>query len=388
MPRKTFTLIDLDRDVWVREAALGPTDGGGPARAWSVRKRQLEGGLRAGVEVVEVECGALRFTLLPTRGMGIWKAWWQELEIGWQSPTRGPVHPRFVPLVEPSGLGWLAGFDELLCRCGLESNGAPEWNERGRLLWPLHGRIANLPAHELSVTVDGESGEIAVRGVVDETRLFGNKLRLISTTSVRPGEPLLRVRDEVVNLSGEPGELELLYHVNFGRPLLAPGSELVLPVKELSPRDARAAARAGEWNRYGEPEALRREEVFFSELFSGTDGRTRALLAAPEDSCGASLIWDATALPWFTQWKNPQLPADGCVTGLEPGTNFPNQRSFEKARKRVVGLAAGERRAFALDLAIHPDRASVAQARGEVERLTAGRTPLVHAHPSTRFAPL
>jgi len=152
----------------------------------------------------------MRMVVVPTRGMAIWKAWHRGVEIGWQAPVLGPVHPKFVSLAEADGLGWIAGFDELLCRCGLASNGAPEWDERGRLLWPLHGSIANLPAHALAITIDGDDGEIAIRGEVDETRLFGAKLRLVSTTTLRCDEPRIRIRDEVVNRSAEPGEFELL----------------------------------------------------------------------------------------------------------------------------------------------------------------------------------
>jgi len=388
MARRTVVLLDVERNVFVRDASLSPADVPGAARSWSVRKRALEGGLREGVEVVEIECGRLRAVLLPTRGMGIWKAWWGDLEIGWQSPARGPVHPRFVPLEQPDGLGWLRGFDELLCRCGLESNGAPEWDERGRLRWPLHGRIANLPAHELSVSVDGDLGEVSVRGVVDETRLFGSKLRLISTTTLRSGEPRLRVRDEVVNLSGEPGGLELLYHVNLGHPVVEPGARIVLPARELSPRDARAIARLDEWDRCGAAAPGRGEEVFLGELFVGERGRTRALLVGPDGDRGVSLSYDTGELPCFTLWKNPQLAADGYVCGLEPGTNYPNRRSFEELRGRVVALAPGERRGFTLDLEIHPDRANVEQAEAEVARIAAGRAPIVHPDTAPRFAPL
>jgi hypothetical protein len=391
MARRTIPLLDVDRGLSTREATLSPADVPGSARDWSVRTRTLEGGLSDGVDVVEVATGPLRLVLLPTRGMGIWKAWWGELEIAWQAPARGPIHPKFVPLMEPGGLGWLRGFDELLCRCGLESNGAPEWDEHGQLVWPLHGRIANLPAHELAVTIDGDRGEVSVRGVVDETRLFGRKLRLVTMTTVRPDAPVIRVRDEVSNLSGEPGELELLYHVNFGRPIVEPGTRLAAPVRELSPRDSRAATRLRDpedWARHGPGEPLRREEVFYAELHAGEDGRTRALLVAPEKARGASLVWDAAALPCFTLWKNPQPAADAYVTGLEPGTNYPNRRSFEKLRQRVVPLAAGESRRFELDLEIHPDRESVAKAEADVARITAGRTPLVHRDVLPRFAPL
>ena len=38
------------------------------------------------------------------------------------------MHPRWVPLSEPSGIGWLDGFDELVARCGLFSHGAPDFD--------------------------------------------------------------------------------------------------------------------------------------------------------------------------------------------------------------------------------------------------------------------
>ena len=82
-------------------------------------------GLSAGVEMVTINNGAMQIHVLPTRGMSIWRASCGEEIIQWQSPIRGPVHPSFVPVSEPSGIGWLDGFDELLVRCGLESNGAP-----------------------------------------------------------------------------------------------------------------------------------------------------------------------------------------------------------------------------------------------------------------------
>ena len=69
------------------------------------------------------------------------------------------------------------------------------------------------------------SGEIAVRGTVDEARLFGNKLRMFSTVSTKVDQAWLTVTDEITNVSAEPGQLELLYHINFGPPLVTPGAE-------------------------------------------------------------------------------------------------------------------------------------------------------------------
>jgi hypothetical protein len=221
-----LTGTDDARKVYVDHfnSSLGELSGLRPG--CSIVKRRLQGGLQDNVDVIEIKNGALRFTVVPTRGMGIHRARLGNLILGWQSPVRGPVHPSFVPVNEPGGLGFLWGFDELLCRCGLSSNGAPDFDEQGRLTYPLHGRIANRPAHYVSVSVDQATGEIAIFGEVDETRMFSNLFRLSTTIKTLPGEKGFRIHDEVKNLSALAAEMQLLYHVNFGAPLCVPGSML------------------------------------------------------------------------------------------------------------------------------------------------------------------
>ncbi len=226
MPQKTWLLTDVTDGVYVERISLKSDDvggaAGGAAQGYSVTKRTLRGGPSDGVDIIEVDNGRFALVVVPTRGMGIRRAVCGDMILGWKSPVHGPVHPSLVPLWEPSGLGWLSGFDELLVRCGLESNGAPEFWPNGALRYPLHGKIANTPAHRVSVTIDGDSGEIAVTGEVDEARLFGGKLRLTTTISTQVGRPGFTVADEIENLSAEPGEFELLYHVNFGLPPMMP----------------------------------------------------------------------------------------------------------------------------------------------------------------------
>ena len=120
---KTWTLTDVLNDVWLDSFTTGndslrlatPHD-------WSIRKRVLRGGLRDGVDVIEVHNGALSYAVLPTRGMGLWRGEYHGNYLGWRSPIHGPVHPKLVNLNDRGGLGWLGGFDEWLCRCGLASN--------------------------------------------------------------------------------------------------------------------------------------------------------------------------------------------------------------------------------------------------------------------------
>ena len=143
-----------------------------PAGTIETRHGRFVGGRSDGVEVVRIDTGAVVVYVLPTRGMGIWRMESDSLEFGWRSPVDGPVNPSLVPVHDPNGLGWLEGFDELLVRCGLESNGAPEHDENGSLVYPLHGRIANLPADGLQIEYDEVSGRLELIGEVRESRLF------------------------------------------------------------------------------------------------------------------------------------------------------------------------------------------------------------------------
>src|SRR5487761_1295243 len=261
MPAKTWTLIDVDRDLWVDGLRLGPNDVGLPSGDFSVAKRTLRGGLRDGLNIVEIDNGALRTTVLCDRGMGIWRLWTGDIEVGRPSPVKGPVHPKYVPLDEGGGIGWLNGFDELLCRCGLEYNGAPEWSADGKLKHTLHGRIANRPAHFVSATIDTDREELAVTGVVDESRLFGNSLRLTSSVRTAFGSQRLTIVDEISNPWSLPADLELLYHINLGPPLGAEGSTFDAPVDVMAPRDAAAIGGIETWQAYesgrpGAPETV------------------------------------------------------------------------------------------------------------------------------------
>ena len=318
----------------------------------AVRATRLRGGLCDGVLQVELVAGANRAIVLPDRGLGIWKMHVGPVELGWQSPVAGPVHPRFVPLAEPSGLGWLDGFDELVARCGLVNNGAPDFDPTGRLTHGLHGRIANLPAHDVVVTLDDSAGTVTLNGVVDETRFLVHSLRMTTSLVLHACTPRLAWTDTVENRADRPTTMQMLYHVNLGPPLLGAGAEVVVPLAELAPRDAAAAADVSAWNRYAAPRPGRGEDVHFMRLVPDPTGRATALLVAPDGAQATSLSWRTAELPCFTLWKNQGGLADGYVTGIEPGTNYPNPRSFEEQQGRVVPLAPHASIAFDLALEV------------------------------------
>ncbi len=352
-----------------------------PAPACQVAKKTLSGGRSEGMELIEIDNGRLKLALLPQRGMGIWKAWLDGTEFGWKSPVCGPVHPALVPISDPSGLGWLEGFDELLCRCGLSSNGAPDFDARGMLRYPLHGRIANLPAETVDITHDAATGAVSVTGVVRETRFHFQNLRLRSTLSLRPGEAMFHIHDEITNLSARPATVQLMYHYNLGTPLLGPGASVVAPVNTVVPRNERAAEGIAHWQSYDEPSATYTEQVYFADLHADEKGQTLALLKNAAGDLGASVRFNTNQLPYLVVWKNTVDHRDGYVTGIEPSTNFPNPHTFEAEKGRVVHLAAGESVKFDLQFAFHAGSAEIDSITTEIARLQGDRKPSVLERP-------
>jgi hypothetical protein len=374
-------LTDVEKGVWLENFELP----GAPAGC-SVRKRALRGGLADGVDVVEVCNGPLSFSVLPTRGMGVWRGEYRGMFLGWKAPLTGPVHPKFVELEGRGGLGWLQGFDELIVRCGLDSNGAPcsdtVLDNNGNPMMmdlPLHGRIANLPATKVEVEVSGE--EIVVSGAVEEAALFTPNLRLESRISTKAGGNSLTIVDEVTNLRGSEGELELLYHVNLGRPFLDEGAILLAPAREVAPRDARAAEDVSTYRIYRGPTPGYVEQVYWYDLKCDAQGQTLAALRSGSGDKAVVLRFNKHDLPCFSQWKNTQAESDGYVTGLEPATNYPNPKPFEREQGRVIKLGPGALYRATLTLEVLDSADGLKDLEREISALSGGSGPRIHEKP-------
>jgi hypothetical protein len=373
MAQQTHVLIDAARSV-VRDDVMFGDDGTDRRRNWKVLQRQCRGGRSDGVHVVSLDNGAMSLDVLPTRGMGIWRVRRGDKTLGWQAPVPGPVHPAFVPLMEPAGLGWLDGFNELLCRCGLESNGPPEFDDAGRLLRPLHGRIANTPAHRVDLIVDEDAGLLTLRGVVDESRFHFQSLRMTTSISTELGSNEFTWSDEVENIGGRDATLQMLYHFNIGQPLLRAGTRITAPITTAAPLTQVAAKEGIEtWNTMPPSRPGSAEQVYVLDLASDDSGETRVLVSGLADDEAVGLRFNKRTLPCLTVWRNTPAERDGYVLGIEPGTNYPNPRAFEKQHNRVVTLKPGGIWHGAVTATWHRNSQAVAQEVAAIDAIQAKR---------------
>jgi peroxiredoxin len=383
-------LTDIEQNIYKETISLTSSDitPGCPV-SWSVRKHVLHGGKQEGVEIIEVDNGRLKFTVIPTRGMSIQQVVMGDLRLGWDSPVKGLVHPKYINLHTRQGLGWLEGFNEWMVRCGLEFFGAPGTDEfidnignKSKMDLTLHGKIGNIPASQVEIIVDRQAPyRILIQGRVEETCMHGPKLELRTQISTVPGSNTFQISDKIVNRSAVEQEFGILYHGNYGTPLMEKGAKFIAPAKEVTPINEYPDSDISSYNLYRAPTPGIPEQVFCLELWADKNDRTKVMLRNAAGDKGVSMAFSIKQLPFFTLWKNPVAHEDGYVTGLEPGTGFPLNRSIERIFGRVPKLAPHQSRQFTIDFALHTGKGRVKAVADEIAEIQSGRKTKVNTEP-------
>jgi len=360
-----------------------------PGVPWSVRRWRLHGGKQDGVDLIAIDNGTLTITLVPTRGMGILHVISGDLRLGWDSPVREVVHPKYVNLEARGGLGWLEGFNEWMARCGLEWAGHPgvdrfvnNVGEQAEMNLTLHGKVANIPASEVEVIVEGAPRpRIRVRGRVDERAFYGPKLELWTEVSTEPGSSTFRIEDALTNRGAFDQEFQVLYHANYGPPVLGPGARFSGAVRRVVPFNAHAAKDVATFAEYTGPVRGFIEQVYNLHPYADADGRSLVMLRNAAGDRGVSMGFAVAELPYVTLWKNLTAVEEGYVTGLEPGTSFPYTRRLEREAGRVPKLKPGESRRFAIDIGLHATADAVRTAEDRITQIQNGRPTQIDRAP-------
>lgn len=374
------TLTDTATNTWVDsfflDDSMVETDG---ETEWSVRKYTLRGGKQAGVDVVEVDNGNLRFSIIPTRGMNVYELLCGDVRLGWDSPVTEIVNPALINPADRGGLGWLDGFNEWMTRCGYEFAGHP--GEDGEKLLTLHGKASNLPASKVEVIV--KDNRIHVRGTVRETMFKFAHLEMVTDISTGIGSSSVRFDDTLTNRGANDQEFEIIYHSNYGDPLLEEGSRFVAPIKSVRPFDQRAQEELADYAVYAGPTAGYGETVYCMVMNADEEGRTTVMLQNRAADRGVALSYNVDSLPFFTLWKNTDIGEKGYVTGLEPGSGFPYNRAVERERGRVKTLAPGAAKKFLLDVQVLADAGAVQSTAEAISEIQGPGKPVVIEEPET-----
>jgi len=317
-----------------------------------LRRMKLSGGPEDGVDVVEVRTGTgLRYHVLASRCLDISLCEFAGAPVSWQSPA-GDVHPAYY---DDRGAGWLrTAAGGLLMTCGLTQVGSPCIDEGAEL--GVHGRAHHTPARE--VAAEGrwceDDYEMRIAGVVEEAAIFGERLRLEREITSRLGSGEIAIRDTVRNCGHAETPLMVLYHFNFGWPLLSEATELSFPSGRVVPREDSTPLDG--YDRWPAPEPGCAERVYYhEEIATGADGFATATIRNPSFPAAGGdtpltvrLSWKADTLPELVQWRMPG--AGEHVLGIEPANCRVGGRAAERERGALQHLEPGESREFELRL--------------------------------------
>jgi galactose mutarotase-like enzyme len=327
---------------------------GGPAQVAGVRLVELADGRVRGMRAADVYTGSgFRFLVLVDRGLDLGPAEHAGRPLAFVHPALGPP-----ALHERPGLGWLRTFGGgLVTTCGLDHFGPPDPEGEG---YGLHGRASHLPAEGLRVTQEWRDEEyvLEIEGETRQARLFGENLRLERRISTRLGATSLLLEDRVTNEGFRPAPLAVLYHCNFGFPVVSPDSALLVRDRSVRPRDDAARVGLADHLRFGPPQAGFAEQVFFHEPRLGADGLASAAVVNRALGFGAFVRWRAAELPVLAHWK---MTGEGeYVCGLEPSTHtMTATRREQRENGSLRDLAPGESVSFRLEIGALPDAEAV-----------------------------
>ncbi|HEX3049985.1 MAG TPA: aldose 1-epimerase family protein [Aggregatilineaceae bacterium] len=314
-----------------------------------IRMGELADGNERGVRTADFYTGSgFEFTVLPDRGLDIGVASYQGRPLAFKNAP-GYVHPAYF---EPEKLGWLRTFGGgLMTGCGLNWFGAPTVDNGQEL--GLHGRLSHTPARNVSVGSEwqGEQYVIWIEGTVREAALFGPNLYLTRRISTALGSNRLRIEDTVINDGFIPAEHMMLYHCNFGFPVVSPDTVLDMDA-ETSPRDAIAETGFAHFRQFEAPTHGRPEEVFYHRVTPDEEGYGKASLINPKLGLGVYVRFRMAELPCLVEWKC--MASGWYVCGLEPATAWVTGRDIARQDGLLRVLQPGERISYAVEIGVIP----------------------------------
>ena len=278
------------------------------------RHHTLNEGWGRGMRATDISTGSgLQYTVLPDRGLDISLAGYKGMNLVYLT-CNGETHPAFY---EPDGLGWLHTFaGGLLTTCGLTYLGSP-CNDEGEELG-LHGRFSTIPVKQFADLSDWEGNEYRykVRGIVEEGFLFGNKMRMEREISSLRGQNVIWLTDKITNFGNKPSPYTILYHMNFGYPLLSEDAELVIDPLTTIPRDNDAVPGIKDFRNFIKPQQDYNEQVFFHKMKGNDDGETIVMVRNKKAGVAVSIKFSIKQLPYINQWK--MMGWGEYVLGIEP----------------------------------------------------------------------
>lgn len=278
---------------------LGNMDQLAAARALCITEGEAKG-----FGLIEIyNAAGLRFSVTTDRCLDLYDCSYKGINLSFHSKnglnrSQNPVYEEFFEQ-------WPGG---MLSTCGLANVGAACEDNGSH---PIHGRVSMTPAQHICIDESWENDAytITVSGEIRETRLYGRNLALTRCISTTMNARTLTLTDTLTNYDTKDEEFMLLYHINFGYPLLDEGSECVSSHEKVLPRSDNCISHCSVCSPDTEPP----HQQF---LHTTSAPRARAAIINPALQIGCYIEYDTANLSYMQEWKH--MASHDYVIALEP----------------------------------------------------------------------
>ncbi len=308
-----------------------------------VRRITFRDGLSDGIKAVELsnESG-LYMTCIEDQCLNIYDFSYKGINCAFQTKNGLVSNHFFNGAADEFGYYWPAG---MMYTCGLANVGTP--NIDNGIFHPQHGRVGMMPAE--NVTIEKTDKEVIVRGSVRD-RIFCGYNFALERTIIFPFEGNeVTIRDSVTNLEDIPSEIMILYHCNFGYPLLAPGARIVKGKGEITDNLGSGKNPQNCFIVDG-AHTSKDEEVYCHTNTPDKDGYGYAAVINDVLSLGCYVKYKMDTLPIIMQWKN--FCSYDYAMGLEPSNSYILGRTEERKNGTLPVLKPHETKVYEVSLGI------------------------------------
>ena len=235
-------------------------------------------------------------------------------------------------------------FGGLICTCGLSYNGAVCMDDGEEL--GIHGRISNSPAYNISTGGEWKKDDYVfwLEGKVKEATFNNDNLELKRKITMSMDGLWIKVNDLITNIGNRKSPLMVLYHMNFGFPLLDVGAKLIGFNSKVIPQDSEAEKYFDTYNIFEGPQPNFKQRVYHHDIPADHKGYSHIIFAnenfSNRNGIGVHLEFKKNTLPYMTEWKN--LNIKEYTVGLEPGNSFPRGRVIERTEGNLKYIEPDE----------------------------------------------
>ena len=322
-----------------------------------VRLERLEEGNGAGMRIARVwNAAGLSFSVMPDRCLDLYDFSFRGINLAFHSKN-GLGASAFLPMAGEFFSYWPGG---MLATCGLDNVGGAAQADTMNS-FPIHGRISSRSAEQFCTDASWEGDDYLLRlsGCVRESRLYGRSLELRRQIQTSLHATEVTITDTITNLTDAPEPVFLLYHFNFGYPLLDEAAQYFGPRSETS-----VFSNGGDtdFRNMRAPVDGAAHQTFCH--IPHERGIVTAGLYQPKLRLAAYLRYDTTSLPYLLEWKC--LKSHDYVLAIEP-TNCPaNNRVSDLNSGKVFTLGAYESVTYQLTLGVSEGSAAEALLQNNV----------------------